>query len=92
MNFGKRQPTLSSNPLLKMTCGIFKSLQKEGRKEGHRLQMDFLKKINHDGTVERYKARLVAQGYNQVYGEDYDEVFAPVAKFESTRTVVSQAV
>ena len=75
-----------------MTCGIFKSLQKEGRKEGHRLQMDFLKKINPDGTVERYKARLVAQGYNQVYEEDYDEVFAPVARFESTRTVVSQAV
>ena len=75
-----------------MTCGIFKRLQKEGRKEGHRLQMDFLKKINPDGTVERYKARLVAQGYNQIYEEDYDEVFAPVARFESTRTVVSQAV
>ena len=34
----------------------------------------------------------MAQGYNQVYGEDYDGVFAPAARFESIRTVVSQAV
>ena len=52
----------------------------------------FKRKLNPDGTVERYKARLVAQGCNQLYGEDYDEVFAPVARFESIRTVVSQTV
>ena len=52
----------------------------------------FKRKLKPDGTFERYKARLVAQGYNQVYGEDYDEVFVPVARFESIRTVVSQAV
>ena len=47
----------------------------------------FKRKLNPDATVERYKARLVAQGYNQVYREDYDEVCAPVARFKSIRTV-----
>ena len=52
----------------------------------------FKKKINPDGSIQKYKARLVAQGFSQVYGEDYDEVFAPVARFESVRAIVSQAV
>ena len=45
-----------------------------------------------DRTVERYKARLVAQGYSQQYGQDYDETFSPVVRFESLRTVIAFAV
>ena len=40
------------------------------------------------GEVERYKARLVAQGFSQKCGQDYDETFSPVARFESIRTVL----
>jgi len=51
----------------------------------------FKKKSDADGKVERYKARLVAQGFAQRYGQDYDETFCPVAWFESVRTVIALA-
>lgn len=48
-------------------------------------------KYNSDSTVERYKARLVILGNNQVEGLDYKETFAPVAKMVTVRTVLSVA-
>jgi hypothetical protein len=41
------------------------------------------------GHIVRYKARLVAKGYSQVAGVDFNEAFAPVAKFTTIRTMVA---
>lgn len=44
-----------------------------------------------DGTPIRYKARLVAQGFSQKYGIDYDEVFAPVVRSSTFKIFMSVA-
>ncbi|GKB78639.1 putative ribonuclease H-like domain-containing protein, partial [Tanacetum coccineum] len=48
-------------------------------------------KLDKRGIVIRNKARLVAQGYTQEEGIDYDEVFAPVARIEAIRLFLAYA-
>jgi hypothetical protein len=53
----------------------------------------WLFKIKHvvDGSIEKYKARFVARGFSQKEGIDYEETFAPVAKYTSIRTIIALA-
>jgi len=51
----------------------------------------FKNKLDESGNVIRNKARLVAKGYNQIEGIDFDETFAPVARLEAIRILLSLA-
>lgn len=51
----------------------------------------FKTKLNEKGEIDKHKARLVAKGYKQEYGVDYKEVFAPVARQDTIRLVISLA-
>ena len=49
-------------------------------------------KTKADGSVERYKAPLVAKGFTQEYGIDYEKTFALVARLTSVRCLIAVAV
>ena len=51
----------------------------------------FKNKFNEHGVVLRNKARLVAQGYTQEEGIDYDETFTPVVRLEAIRILLAFA-
>ncbi|GJY71482.1 ribonuclease H-like domain-containing protein [Tanacetum coccineum] len=52
----------------------------------------FKHKVHAEGTLSRYKARLVANGSSQQLGVDFDETFSPVIKSATIHTVLSLAV
>lgn len=55
------------------------------RKESYRCKWVYKMKLKPHGTIGRYKAGLVTNGYNQVAGEDFSDSFSPVAKSVTVR-------
>lgn len=51
----------------------------------------FRVKTNPDGSIDKYKARLVVKGFAQRQGIDYDQTFSSVARMETIRSVLSVA-
>ena len=51
-------------------------------------------KVKHaaDGSVEKYKIRFVAKGFSQKEGIDYEETFAPIARYSSIQIIISLVV
>jgi hypothetical protein len=52
----------------------------------------FKVKYKADGSLDKYKGRLVAKGYKQRYGIDYEDTFSPVIKMSTIRIVLSLAI
>lgn len=55
------------------------------------LKWIFKTKYNSNGEIQRHKAHLVAKGSSQKPGVDYDEVFSPIARMETIRTLLALA-
>ncbi|GJW30223.1 retrovirus-related pol polyprotein from transposon TNT 1-94 [Tanacetum coccineum] len=77
---------------------LFESLEKEGwiiamQEELNQNERNKIwkNKMDENGIVIKNKTRLVAQGYNQQEGIDYEETFAPVARLEAIRIFLAYA-
>jgi hypothetical protein len=54
-------------------------------------EIKWVYKVKHNANVfvNRYKTRLVAKGYAQTYGIDYEETYNPIAKMTNVRAIVA---
>lgn len=60
-------------------------------KKAKRVKWVYRTKLKPDGSVNKHKARLVVKGYAQMFGIDFSETFAPVARLDTIRMLLSLA-
>ena len=68
---------------------VFRLVARPKGKKVFKSKWVFRVKKNVDGSVEKYKARVMAKGCSQVEGVDYDDTFSPIVKFESIRQLTA---
>lgn len=86
---GKRQWRRRWRPYKKTTRGSWSSYLRVGEPSGR--NRVFKRQEDATGNVVHFKARLVAQGFCQKYGSEYDPIFAPVVRQTTFRTVLTLA-
>ena len=69
--------------------GVYELVDRPKGKKVVKSKWVFRVKTNEKGEIEKYKARVVAKGYSQVEGVDYDQTFSPTVRFESIRQLVA---
>ncbi|KAF4145571.1 Reverse transcriptase (RNA-dependent DNA polymerase) [Phytophthora infestans] len=75
-----------------MKNGTFKKVELPGGRSAIKSEWVLKKKSNADGSLNKYKARLVAKNFSQRYDEDYSETFSPVASKYWYKTLTARLV
>ena len=69
--------------------GVYELVDKPKGKKVVKSKWVLRVKTNKRGEIDKYEARVVAKGYSQVEGVDYDRTFSPTVRFESIRQLVA---
>lgn len=73
-------------------CRVYEEVERPKGKNVVGSKWVYKIKLGPKGEISRYKARLVAQGFSQVKGLNFNETFTPVARLTSIRSILSFAV
>nr|QBH67570.1 retrovirus-related pol polyprotein [Ustilago esculenta] len=89
----ERDQGISTPPLEDFICSLSSVIQKELNSHQENNTWTVVNAPNNaniigNGTIDKYKARLVAQGYTQVHGINYEETFTPVVKMATLRMLM----
>ena len=69
--------------------GVYELVDRPTKKNVVKSKWVLRVKTDAKGKIEKYKARVVAKGYSQVDGVDYDQTLSPTVRFEGIRQVVA---